>query len=128
MIIAFKSTFPSGTQADWWVGRQKAWDPNLEGFQGSAPLPDGSPKPFALPPMAVTASMRYFHLGYIPRGTTDRVFLRFRAPQQATRFAVYDLGPDLRHGLVGPHRRMLVRIPFNWDKLSQDAAHPTRLQ
>lgn len=127
MILSVRVVdLPAGSRVSTWAGPAKAWKEGAPGFLGPWTAQDAA-KPLPVPPIEITAGLRRWHQGYIPRLTSDRVVLRIEPPQGPARYASYDLRTDLNAGTAGPHRRLFLSTFFRWAALSTDAASPTPL-
>ncbi|BDU78422.1 hypothetical protein [Mesoterricola sediminis] len=119
---------PSGARVQVWAGPRArcphpAWDGR--GSLGEAALgPAGDAR---LPLLRVPIARRRWVKDFIPGRTWEIVLLRVVVPGQPDKFIIYPLTLDIRAGLLGPGRKLLITSQSKWAKLRVEVPPPNGL-
>ncbi len=115
---------PEGLSMDAWRGNPEDLQRGPLAFTPCAgPGPGGSARSSAVP---VLLARRRWVKDFHPL-TTTLVVLRLRPSQGPPRYVAYDLGPDLRGGLLKERRVLEISTALKWPTLSTEENHPSRI-
>ncbi len=116
---------PPGLKVEMWCGPASRWKAAKAAYALGQVVPqDGR---VVLGPFPVAVARRRWMKVFHP-DTADLVVLRFSAPDSASTYASYNLGPDLYSGFLAERRKMKLEVTLPWGALSANSASPSKIQ